>query len=88
MSYSLIPMIIVAILAIFTPFIAYLAFKKGYELGVKDWNIARPEQPKVMPERKAKVPSAISDKELKKYEDLLANIENYDGTSAHQKEIM
>ena len=86
MLYSILP-ITMTILTLFMPIFAYFAFKKGYELGIKDWNITHPEQPKAMPERKPKSVSAVTSKELKKYEDILENIENYDGTDAHQKEI-
>lgn len=75
------------ILALIVPIAAIIAFKKGYELGVKDWNRVNPDEPKSLPPRKPKKTTSASDKELKKLETLMENIENYDGTDANQKEV-
>ena len=77
------------ILTLATPIAVIIAFKHGYMLGVKDYNITHKEAPKEMPRRRPRRPQGNSDvdKVLDKYTTILDNIENYDGTSAHQKEI-
>ena len=87
MSYEPIYIAAILILAILLPIFTIFAFKKGYELGVRDWNRINPDEPKSLPPRKPKKTSSVSDKELKKLETLMENIENYDGTDANQKEI-
>lgn len=73
--------------ALLTVLCSFIAFRKGYELGAKDFNINHSDVKKVVPTRKAKLADRKANKELEKYEALLENIENYDGTEAHQKEI-
>lgn len=75
------------ILAILIPVFSYSSFKRGYELGVKDWNTVHPDEPKTVEMRKPAKMSSASNDELRKYETILENIENYDGTDANQKEI-
>lgn len=87
MSFETVFVITTLILAFFMPILTIIAFKKGYELGVRDWNRTNPDEPKSLPPRKPKKNSSVSDKELKKLETLMENIENYDGTDANQKEI-
>ena len=87
MSYELIIIILAAICLICTPVIGIYMFQKGYHMGVKDWNTLHPDQPKTLPDRKPRIASSETDKELKKYATLFENIENYDGTDAHQQEI-
>lgn len=56
-------------------------------MGVKDYNMNHADSKKAMPTRKAKVADVKANKELEKLATILENIENYDGTEAHQKEI-
>ena len=87
MSYSMILTVIIAVLAVSVPLLTIYAFRKGYELGVKDWNTHNPDEPKQEPTRKqAHFPSA-PDTEVQKLRKIMENIENYDGTGANQKEI-
>jgi hypothetical protein len=74
-------------MALIVPIFAYIAFKKGYELGVRDWNRTHPDEPKSLPPQKPKKTTSASDNELKKLRTIMENIENYDGTDAHQKEV-
>lgn len=87
MSYSIALMIIVCAMSVLVPIIGIVAFRKGYELGVRDFNASHDDIQKGLPEtpKKHKIPSP--DPDLEKYRIILENIENYDGTDAHQKEI-
>ena len=87
MSYSVIFVVATLILAIATPIIGIFAFKKGYELGVRDWNRSNPDEPKSLPPKKPRKTTSASDSELKRLRTIMENIENYDGTDAHQKEV-
>lgn len=78
---------LVMFLTILMPFISVYCFMRGYAMGVKDWNITRPDEPKKDPTKKAKTINHATDEKLKMYANLLDNIENYDGTGANQKEI-
>lgn len=78
---------IIVFLLLSEPLISIYCFMRGYSMGVKDYNTAHPDTPKAEPERKAKHVPTAPDKKLKMYETLLENIESYDGTDAHQKEI-
>lgn len=77
----------VLVLAVIAPLMAIYSFKKGYELGVKDWNSRNPDEIKEEPTKKQVHFPSEPDKELQRYRKILENIENYDGTAANQKEI-
>lgn len=86
MSFSIALMIAVCTMSALVPIIGLIAFRKGYELGVKDFNSAHDDIQKNVPvEGKQKLPAP--DPELQRLHQILENIENYDGTSANQKEI-
>ena len=87
MSFNAYLVGVITFLTISYPFICLYAFMRGYALGVKDHNTAHPDTPKADIPRPAKHIPTATDKNLKMYETLLENIENYDGTDAHQKEI-
>lgn len=73
-------------MAIATPGLVVLSFIKGYSTGVKDYNKSHPGEEKIEPARKPKaVPEYSEDQQRLKT--LLENIDNYDGTSAHQQEL-
>ena len=78
---------IITFLTLLVPFIGIYGFIRGYALGAKDFNASHDDIQKGLPEtqKKHKVPSP--DPDLEKYRIILENIENYDGTDAHQKEI-
>ena len=87
MSYNMILTILIAVLAVSVPLLTIHAFRKGYELGVKDWNTNNPDEIKQEPTKKqAHLPSA-PDIEVQRLRKIMENIENYDGTGANQKEI-
>lgn len=73
-------------LALASPIVAVFLFFQGYKLGVKDFNRAHSETPKALPKRRPRRPQG-ENKRREQLETILDNIENYDGTSAHQKEI-
>lgn len=87
MSYSIGLLIIICAMSVLVPVIGIVAFKKGYELGVKDFNASHDDTQKSLLEPRKKYKSVSPDPELEKYRIILDNIENYDGTDAHQKEI-
>lgn len=87
MSFNSILVLALIIMAGMTPVICVFAFEKGYKLGVKDFNRAHPDEPKAeIHERKAKKP-AVKDEKLQMYSQILENIDNYDGTTANQKDV-
>lgn len=87
MSFNEVLMIVVIIVPLLIPVASFIAFYKGYSLGVKDWNRRNPDALKSEPIKKQPHFPTATDKELQKYRDILENIENYDGTAANQKEI-
>lgn len=87
MSYSIGLLIIICAMSVLVLVIGIVAFKKGYELGVKDFNASHDDTQKSLSEPRKKYKSVSPDPELEKYRIILDNIENYDGTDAHQKEI-
>lgn len=87
MSYSIALLIIICIMSALVPVTGMIAFKKGYELGVKDYNASHDDTQKSIPEEKKTHKAPSPDPELERYRMILENIENYDGTDAHQKEI-
>ena len=87
MSFNEALTIIAIIMPLLVPVASFIAFYKGYSLGVKDWNRRNPDEIKAEPiKKKTHFPTA-PDKDLQKYRKILENIENYDGTAANQKEI-
>lgn len=87
MSFNLILIVAVMFLAVLIPIVGCFMFERGYKLGVSDYNTAHRDEPKAEIEGKKEVKVPKEDKKLKMYEQLLENIENYDGTTAGQKDI-
>lgn len=77
---------IIFLLSIGTPICVCKAFKDGYNFGVKDYNRAHRGEEKSIP---TAVPKNIpaDNKDLENMRILLDNIDNYDGSSAHQQEL-
>ena len=76
---------IIFLFSLSTPVAVCLAFKKGYALGVKDYNIShdiKKNEPKHVQKKMAK-----DNADIRRMRVLLDNIDNYDGTSAHQQEL-
>lgn len=89
-THSILFSIMAAALVVFalaTPILGAFLFKQGYYLGVKDYNASHKETKKTVPVKRNKKVIAQEDAQMQKMRDLLENIENYDGTSAKQKEI-
>lgn len=87
MSYDLILVITLIVVTVGMSILTMIAFRHGYELGVKDYNRKNPEEPKTLPAKRVKKVESWQDRQAAHYATLLENIENYDGTDAHQKEI-
>ena len=85
MLYSLTAALI--IMALVTPIIAIAMFKRGYAMGVRDYNVKHRDEPKTLPKKKNRKAQKAADDNAERLYSLLENIENYDGTSAKQKEI-
>lgn len=86
MSYNIFVAIILG-LGFIIPVLSTYMFRRGYDLGIKDYNLAHPDTPKHELAAKPSAPTPEVPAEIKRYQTLLDNIENYDGTGAHQKEI-
>lgn len=86
MLFEYISLALIAIMAMAIPVIGIIAFRHGYSLGVKDYNHEHRDAPKAdIAPKMPKQPKV--DKKLKMYSQILENIDNYDGTSAHQKDV-
>lgn len=79
MWYNLILILLIALVAIFSFFASAIVFERGYTLGKAE---KTKNTPKSTPKKTKKAPKTSP--EVKRMNDILANIEKYDGTSAGQ----
>ena len=77
----LLNIILTAVLMVGIPLIAWFFFKQGYNIGAKE--VGKPVITATPKPKKTR----DSVKKEKRYEQILKNIESYDGTSAGQREV-
>lgn len=87
MSFDIVLLAAVIILSVLVLLCGCIAFTWGYRLGVKDYNTAHTEAPKAEIEPKKAAATPKEDPKLRELTVLMENIENYDGTSDHQKDL-
>lgn len=87
MSFESVLLVAVLALAALMPIVGVYLFERGYSLGIRDYNNAHRDEMKSSIEKNKPVSVPKQDKRLQELETLMENIENYDGTTAGQKDI-
>ena len=83
MLYNISIVLIIALVAIFSFFAGANVFERGFELGKCDRSTEKTPKTTAKKTKKAPKPSP----EVARVNNILANIERYDGTSAGQEDI-